>query len=66
VGLLERKTVNRKNLALESSYGYLNIHLSLLYKAILENNIDEQLFQKSQLKKVRNRLIKLGYFERRK
>lgn len=61
-----KNPVNQKDLAIESSYGYMNIHLSLLFKALTENNTDDVLFQKAQLKKVRDMLLKLGYFERGK
>lgn len=44
-------------------YGYLNIHLDLLSKAIKENNQKEINFQSSQIKKCREELILLGYFE---
>lgn len=59
-----RGPVNRKDLAIESFYGYLNIHLSLLFKAQQEDNKKEIEFQTSQVEKCRNALKKLGYFER--
>lgn len=58
-----KNIVNEKNLAIESSYGYMNIHLSLLDNAIKENDRDNINFQINQLSKIRNRLIKLGYFD---
>jgi hypothetical protein len=63
---MSRGPVNKKNIAIESYYGYMNIHLDLLKIAILNKQENEILFQKSQLKKVRTALLKLGYFERGK
>lgn len=59
-----RGPVNQKDLAIESTYGYLNIHLSLLFKAQQEEDKKEIKFQTSQIEKCRNALEKLGYFER--
>lgn len=59
-----RGPINKKDIAIESYYGYMNIHLEILFKAILVNDFKQMEFQKSQLNKVRSALLKLGYFER--
>lgn len=59
-----KNPVNRKALAIESFYGYMNIHLELLHQAIKEDNLGEVNFQMSQLHKVRHALIKLNYFKK--
>jgi hypothetical protein len=61
-----RGPVTKKDLAIETRYGYMNIHLELLFKALKENDSNEIGFQISQLKKIVNALTKLGYFERGK
>lgn len=60
---MARNIVNKKQLAIESNYGYMNIHLELLFKA---KDDSEKVFQFTQLNKVRNALLKLGYFEKEK
>jgi hypothetical protein len=57
-----RGPVNKKQLAIESHYGYLNIHLELLQKALLKKSDSEIAFQMSQINKIRSALLKLGYF----
>ena len=61
-----RGPVSQKDLAIETRYGYMNIHLELLHKALLEKHDFQIAFQTAQLKKVRDALLKLGYFERGK
>lgn len=61
-----RGPVNQKELTIESTYYYLNTHLSMLFKAHQEGNKKEIEFQTSQANKCRDLLIKLGYFERGK
>lgn len=59
-----RGPVNKKDIDTETSYYYMNMHLQLLNIAILNKQQNEIEFQKSQLKKIRTKLLKLGYFER--
>ena len=59
---MARGPVNKKQLAIESYYGYMNIHLELLQKALLDKIDSEITFQMSQLSKIRDALLKLGYF----
>lgn len=57
--------VSKKDIIIETSYYYMNLHLQLLNLAILNKQYNEIEFQKSQLRKIRDRLLKLGYFERK-
>lgn len=61
---MERKEVNRKALAIEANYGYLNLHLELLFLALKENHEKEINYQMLKVKEYANILNKLGYFER--
>lgn len=61
-----RGPVNQKDLAIETRYYYMNVHLELLHKALLDKSDSQIAFQMAQLNKVRDVLIKLGYFERGK
>jgi hypothetical protein len=63
---MARGPINQKQLAIESYYGYLNIHLELLHKALLDKSEEIIEFQKSQITAARKALMKLGYFEGRK
>lgn len=57
--------VNKKDIAIETTYGYMNIHLELLFNAISKNETSVAEFQKTQLERTRTILSNLGYFERR-
>lgn len=59
-----KNPVNEKQLNIEFYYGYMNIHLERLQYGINAKNDVEIAFQKQQLQKTRNALLKLGYFER--
>jgi hypothetical protein len=59
---MSRGPVNKKQLAIESYYGYMNIHLEKLQNAISKKSDSEIAVQVINLNKVRNALIKLGYF----
>ena len=59
---MARGPVNKKQLAIESYYGYMNIHLELLHKAFLDKSDSQIAFQCAQLLRIRDALLKLGYF----
>ena len=61
---MARGPVNFKQLSIESYYGYMNIHLELLHKSLLDKNKNEVMLQIKELKEIRNVLLRLGYFER--
>jgi hypothetical protein len=52
--------VNAKELQTMMYYQYMNFHLQLLFNA---KDKEEKAFQIKQLTKIRDILLKLGYFE---
>lgn len=61
-----RGPVNQKQIAIETTYGFLNIHLALLDKAIKEKDVPNIIREKAEVRELRSKLLKLGYFERGK
>lgn len=62
---MARGPVNKKQLAIESFYGYMNIYLERLHKAFQKKSDSEIATQIVKVNECRNALIKLGYFEGR-
>jgi hypothetical protein len=48
--------------AIESTLGYLDYHLTLLHEALTTANQEQIDFQKEQLDKVREHLVSLGHY----
>lgn len=50
------------DIAIESTLGYMDYHLQLLFEAINTEDQEQVEFQKEQLEKIRMNLVSLGHF----
>jgi len=50
------------DVAIESTLGYMDYHLSLLFEALNTEDQEQVEFQKEQLEKIRTNLVALGHF----
>jgi hypothetical protein len=48
--------------AIESTLGYMDYHLTLLHEALTTDNQEQVDFQREQLEKIREHLVGLGHF----
>jgi len=50
------------DVAIESTLGYMDYHLQLLFEALNTEDQEQVEFQKEQLEKIRTNLVALGHF----
>ena len=50
------------DIAIDSTLGYMDYHLQLLFEALNTEDQEQVAFQKEQLEKIRTNLVALGHF----